>query len=353
MDEATMAKVQQFAERALAEAAASAGLALARLGDRLGLWQAMVGAGPLTPAELAERTGTAERYLREWLACQAAGGYVTYDPATQSFTLPEEVAAVLAVEDSPAYGAYMLSLLGALWKDEEALAEAFRSGAGIGWQQHHPDLYGESAECGARQLYRDQLLPSWIPALDGVAAQLQQGARVADVGCGSGVATMLLARAYPRSSFWGFDIHDVAIARARKAAAQAGVSDRVSFEVASATAFPGRYDLVCFLDALHDLGDPVGALAQVRRALTDGGTVLVVEPRAPDRLEENLTPLGRLFYAFSTGWCVPSGLSEPPGLGLGNQAGPTRLRGLLAEAGFGHVRLAVEAPFNLVFEVRP
>jgi SAM-dependent methyltransferase len=353
MDEATMAKVQQVAERALAEAAATAGLALARVGDRLGLWQAMAGAGALTPAELAERTGTTERYLREWLACQAAGGHVTYDPATQSFTLPDEVAAVLAVEDSPAYGAYMLSLLGALWKDEEALAEAFRSGAGIGWQQHHPDLYGESAECGARQLYRDQLLPSWIPALDGVVARLQHGARVADVGCASGVATILIAQAYPRSSFWGFDTHDVAIARARKAAAQAGLSDRVAFEVASAAAFPGRYDLVCFLDALHDLGDPVGALAHARRALTHGGTVLVVEPRAPDRLEENLTPLARLFYAFSTGWCVPSGLSEPPGLGLGNQAGPARLRELLAEAGFGHVRLAVEAPFNLVFEVRP
>jgi SAM-dependent methyltransferase len=353
MDEATMVRVQQFAERALAEAAATAALALARLGDRLGLWQAMAGAGPLTPAELAERTGTTERYVREWLACQAAGGYVTYDPATQTFTLPEEVAAVLAVEDSPAYGAHMLSLLGALWKDEEALAEAFRTGAGIGWHQHHPDLYGERAERGAWQLYGSQLVASWIPALDGVAARLEEGARVADVGCGSGVATILLAQAYPRSSFWGFDTHDVAIARARKAAAQAGLSDRLTFEVASAAAFPGHFDLVCFLDALHDLGDPVGALVYTRQALSDGGTVLVVEPRAPDRLEDNLTPLGRLFYAFSTGWCVPSGLVEPPGLALGNQAGPSRLRQLLAEAGFGHVRFAVEAPFNLVFEVRP
>jgi SAM-dependent methyltransferase len=353
MDESTMAKVQQFAERALAEAAAAAGLALARVGDRLGLWQAMAGAGPLTPAELAERTGTAERYVREWLACQAAGGSVTYDPATQTFTLPEEVAAVLAIEESPAYGAYMLSLLGALWKDEEALAEAFRSGRGIAWHQHHPDLYGESAERGAWQLYGSQLVASWIPALDGVAAQLEEGARVADVGGGSGVATMLMAQAYPRSSFWGFDTHDVAIARARKAAAQAGLSDRLSFEVVSAAAFPGRYDLICFLDALHDLGDPVGALTHARQALTDGGTVLVVEPRAPDRLEDNLTPLARLFYAFSTGWCVPAGLSEPPGLGLGNQAGPARLHELLAEGGFGHVRFAVEAPFNFAFEVRP
>jgi SAM-dependent methyltransferase len=353
MDEAMMAKVQQFAERALGEAAATAGLALARVGDRLGLWQAMAGAGPLTPAELAVRTGTAERYVREWLACQAAGGYVTYNPATHTFALPEEVAAVLAIQDSPAYGAYMPSLLGALWKDEEALTEAFRTGRGIGWHQHHPDLYGESAERGARQLYRDQLLPLWIPALDGVAARLQQGASVADVGCGSGVATILMAQAYPRSTFAGFDTHDVAIARARKAAAQAGLSDRVAFEVASATAFPGRYDLVCFLDALHDLGDPVGALTHARRALTDGGTVLVVEPRAPDRLEDNLTPLGRLFYAFSTGWCVPSGLSEPPALGLGNQVGQVRLRELVAEAGFGHIRLAVDAPFNFVFEIRP
>jgi SAM-dependent methyltransferase len=339
MDESTMAKVQQFAERALAEAAAAAGLALARVGDRLGLWQAMAGAGPLTPAELAERTGTAERYVREWLACQAAGGSVTYDPATQTFTLPEEVAAVLAIEESPAYGAYMLSLLGALWKDEEALAEAFRSGRGIAWHQHHPDLYGESAERGAWQLYGSQLVASWIPALDGVAAQLEEGARVADVGCGSGVATMLMAQAYPRSTFWGFDTHDVAIARARKAAAQAGLSDRLSFEVVSAAAFPGRYDLICFLDALHDLGDPVGALTHARQALTDGGTVLVVEPRAPDRLEDNLTPLARL--------------SEPPGLGLGNQAGPARLHELLAEGGFGHVRFAVEGPFNFAFEVRP
>jgi hypothetical protein len=235
MDEAMMARVQQFAERALGEAAATAGLALARVGDRLGLWQAMAGAGPLTPAELAVRTGTAERYVREWLACQAAGGYVTYNPAAGTFALPEEVAAVLAIQDSPAYGAYLLSLLGALWKDEEALTEAFRTGRGIGWQQHHPDLYGESAERGARQLYRDQLLPLWIPALDGVAARLQQGASVADVGCGSGVATILMAQAYPRSTFAGVDTHDVAIARARKAAAQAGLSDRVAFEVASAT----------------------------------------------------------------------------------------------------------------------
>jgi SAM-dependent methyltransferase len=353
MDEATMTRVQQFAERALGEAAATAGLALARVGDRLGLWQAMAGAGPLTPAELAERTGTAERYLREWLACQAAGGYVTYDPATGTFTLPEEVAAVLAIQDSPAYGAYLLSLLGALWKDEEALAEAFRTGAGIAWYQHHPDLYGEGAERGARQLYGGQLMASWIPALDGVAARLEEGARVADVGCGSGVATILMAQAYPRSTFAGFDTHEVAVARARKAAAKAGVSNRVSFEVAPAAAFAGRYELVCFLDALHDLGDPVGALVHARRALTEGGTVLVAEPRAPDRLEDNLTPLGRLFYAFSTGWCVPSGLVEPPALALGNQVGQVRLRELVAEAGFGHVRLAVDAPFNLVFEVRP
>lgn len=175
---------------------------------------------------------------------------------------------------------------------------------------------------------------------------------MADVGCGSGVATMLLAQAYPRSTFWGFDTHDVAIARARKATAQAGLSDRVTFQVASAAAFPGHYDLICFLDVLHDLGDPVGALVQARRALAAGGTVLVVEPRAPDRLEDNLTPLGRLFYALSTGWCLPSGLSEPPGLGLGNQAGPARLRELLTEAGFGHIRSVVDAPFNFVFEVR-
>jgi len=352
MDEATMAKVQQFAERALAEAAATAGLALARVGDRLGLWQAMAGAGPLTPAELAERTGTAERYLREWLACQAAGGYVTYDPATRTFTLPDEVAAVLAVEDSPAYGTGTLPLLAALWKDEAALAEAFRSGAGIGWDQHDPDLY-EALERLGRPMVRDQLLPSWIPALDGVAARLEQGAAVAEVVCRSGTATILLAQAYPRSTFHGFDTHDAAIARARKAAAQAGVGNRVTFEVASATAFPDRYDLVCFLDTLHELGDPVGAATHARQALTDGGMVLVVEPRAPDRLEDDLTPLGRLFYASSTALCLPSGLSEPPGLGLGNQVGEARLRELLAQAGFGNVRLAVDAPFNLVFEVRP
>jgi SAM-dependent methyltransferase len=352
MDEATMAKVQQFAERALAEAAASAGLALARLGDRLGLWQAMAGAGPLTSTELAERTGTAERYLREWLACQAAGGYVTYDPATQTFTLPDEVAAVLAIEDSPVYGGGIVQTLGVLWKEEAALAEAFRSGVGIGWHQHDPDLY-EGQDRTGQPLLRDQLLASWIPALDDVAPRLEEGARVAEVVCRFGTAAILLAQAYPRSTFWGFDTHDVAVARARKAAAEAGLSDRVTFEVASATAFPGRYDLVCFLNTVHDLGDPVGALAHARQALSDGGTVLVVEPRAPDRLEDNLTPVGRLFYAASTGWCLPSGLSEPPALGLGNQVGEARLRELVAEAGFGQVRLAVDAPFNLVFEVRP
>ncbi|HEV8648909.1 MAG TPA: methyltransferase domain-containing protein [Actinomycetes bacterium] len=352
MDEATMVKVQQFAERALAEAAASAGLALARVGDRLGLWQTMAGAGPLTPAELAERTGTAERYVREWLACQAAGGYVAYDRAAGTFTLPEEVAAVLAVEDSPVYGGGIVQSLAVLWKEEAALAEAFRSGAGIGWDQHDPDLY-EAQERMGRPLLRDQLVASWIASLEGVAARLQQGASVAEVVCRSGTATILMAQAYPRSTFYGFDTHDVAVARARKAAAQAGVSDRATFEVASATAFSGRYDLVCFFNTLHDLGDPVGALAHARQALSDAGTVLVVEPRAPDRLEDNLTPLGRLFYAASTGWCLPSGMSEPPGLGLGNQVGEARLRELLAEAGFGHVRLAGDAPFHLVFEVRP
>jgi SAM-dependent methyltransferase len=351
MDETSVAKVQQFAERALAEAAATAGLALARVGDRLGLWQAMAGAGPLTPAELAERTGTAERYVREWLACQAAGGYVTYDPATGTFTLPEEVAAVLAVEDSPAYGAHILPLLAVLWKDEEAVAEAFRSGRGIGWHQHHPDLL-ENAERLGRVGWRE-LVPSWIPALDGVAARLEQGAKVADLDCRGGPATILLAQAYPRSRFWGFDPDDAAIATARKAAAKAGLSDRVTFEVASATAFPGRYDLVCLLGSLHDLGDPVGALAHARQALTDGGTVLVVELRAADRLEDNLHPFARLFYASSTAVCVPAGLSEPPGLALGGLAGETRLRELLTEAGFGHVRRAVDAPIQLVLEVRP
>jgi SAM-dependent methyltransferase len=351
MDEATMQRVQQFAERALAEAAAAAAMALARVGDRLGLWQAMAGAGPLTSAELAERTNTAERYVREWLACQAAGGYVTYDPAARRFTLPDEVAAVFAIEDSPVYGAHMLPLLALLWKEEATLAEAFRGGTGIGWHQHAPDLV-ENAERMGRVGWRD-LVPSWIPALDGVAGRLEQGATVADVDCRGGMATILMAQAYPRSTFHGFDTDDAAIAQARKAAAKAGVSDRVIFEVAPAAAFPGRYDLICFLGSFHDLGDPVGAAVHARQALTDGGTVLLVELRAADRLEDNLNPFARLFYATSTGICVPAGLSEPPGLALGGLVGEARLGDLLAEAGFSHVRPAVEAPLNLVLEVRP
>lgn len=327
--------------------------AMVVIGDKLGLYKALAGGGPLTPKELADRTGTAERYVREWLASQAAGGYVTYDSASGNYSLSEEQAFTMANEKSPAFlpGAFQLAV--AAVKSESRIEQAFRTGEGMGWHEHDPELF-KGTERFFRPGYAANLMTSWIPSLEGVEEKLKAGARVADVGCGHGASTILMAKAFPNSTFIGFDYHGRSIEYARNAASEAGVSDRATFEVAKAKDYPGRdYDFVTFFDCLHDMGDPVGALRHVRETIADDGAVMLVEPYAGDALAENLNPVGRIYYAASTLVCTPSSLDQEVGLGLGAQAGEERLRGVAEEAGFGRFRRATETPFNLVLEARP
>jgi SAM-dependent methyltransferase len=307
---------------------------------------------PVTPAELAERTGCHERYLREWLSQQAASGYVDYDPEGRTFRLPPEHAMALADDDSPVFIPGAFQLLAAIIKDEPHIAERFRSGEGMGWHEHDHDLF-EGTERFFRPGYLANLTASWLPSLDGVVAKLEAGVRVADIGCGHGASTILMAQAYPRSTFVGSDYHEGSVEAAQRAAERAGVADRVRFEVAPAKAFGGGpYDLICIFDALHDMGDPVGAARHVRSQLAEDGTWMVVEPFAGDRLEDNLNPVGRVFYAGSTMLCTPASLSQEVGLALGAQAGEKRLAEVLREGGFSRVRRAAETPFNLVLEAR-
>jgi SAM-dependent methyltransferase len=345
-------KLHEFVMKAVGEMGAAMNAALIVIGDKLGLYKAMAGAGPLTSAELAAKTGTTERYVREWLAAQAAGGLVAYDAATQKYTLPPEQAFALADEMSPVFlpGAYYI--ISACMKDEAKIADAFRNGNGVGWHEHDACLFF-GTERFFRPNYRAHLIDEWIPALDGVEAKLKAGAKVADVGCGLGTSTILMAQAYPKSTFSGFDYHPESIEMAREAAKKAGVSGRVNFEVAKAKDYPGReYDFVAFFDCLHDMGDPVGAARHVRETLAPGGAWMIVEPFANDKLEDNLNPIGRIFYAASTMLCTPASLSQEVGLGLGAQAGEGRLANVLRSAGFGSVRRAAETPFNIVLEAR-
>jgi SAM-dependent methyltransferase len=347
------AKVGAFVGQVLGELGATLNAALVVIGDKLGLYQAMAGAGPLTPAELAERTETSERYVREWLNAQAAGGYVEYDPEERRYTLPDEHAIALADESSPYFMPGAFQLMTASVADEPHITEAFRSGAGVGWHEHNHGVF-EGCERFFRPGYAAHLISSWIPALDGVEAKLRQGASVADVGCGHGASTLLMAEAFPASRFVGFDYHDESIARARERAEEAGLSDRVRFEVAPAAGYPGGgYDLVCTFDCLHDMGDPVGAARHVLQSLDRDGTWLIVEPFANDRVEDNLNPVGRVYYAASTLLCTPASLSQEVGLALGAQAGESRLRDVVTSGGFTRFRRAAETPFNLVLEARP
>ena len=346
------AKLEKFMGQALGELGAGMNAALVIIGDKLGLYKAMAGAGPMSSTELAQRTGTNERYVREWLNAQAAGGFVTYDAATARFTLPDEQAFALAVEDSPAYlpGAYQI--IAAVLKDEPHITEAFRTGAGVGWHEHCADLF-QGTERFFRPSYASNLISGWIPALDGVEAKLLAGAKVADVGCGHGASTILMTKAYPKSQFVGFDYHAPSIEHAWKAAEKAGVQDRVGFQVAWAKGFPGKnYDLVAFFDCLHDMGDPAGAAVHVRQSLAPGGTWMIVEPFAHDRVEENLNPVGRVFYSASTMICTPASRAQEVGLALGAQAGEKRLRDVVMQGGFKSFRRATETPFNMVFEAR-
>jgi len=347
------AKLEQFMGRIVGDMGSAISAVLVVIGDQLGLYKAMAGAEPLTPAELATRTGTAERYVREWLCAQAAGGYVDYDAATGRFRLNDEQAMVFADEQSPVFAQGGFQILTSLFKDEPKITAAFRTGKGVGWHEHDPALF-VGTERFFRPNYNANLTGSWIPALEGVEQKLRSGARVADVGCGLGTSTVIMARAYPRSTFVGFDYHEPSITRARAAAAEAGVGDRTRFEVARAQDYPGTgYDLVALFDCLHDMGDPVGAAAHVRRSLAPDGTWMLVEPYAGDRVEDNLNPIGRLFYSASTMVCTPASLAQEVGLALGAQAGEKRLRDVITQAGFTRFRRATATPFNLVLEIRP
>jgi 2-polyprenyl-3-methyl-5-hydroxy-6-metoxy-1,4-benzoquinol methylase len=347
------AKLNQFMEKAVGEIGAAMNAALVVIGDKLGLYKAMAGAGPMTPEELAKKTGTSERYVREWLCAQAAGGFVTYDAASGRFTLPPEQAFALAAEDSPAFLPGAFQIISSMLRDEPKIAEAFRTGAGVGWHDHCADLF-QGTERFFRPNYSAHLIGEWIPALTGIEAKLKAGGRVADVGCGHGSSTILMARAYPKSTFTGFDYHRPSVEWASKAAQQAGVGDRAQFEQSHARDFPGKdYTLVAFFDCLHDMGDPEGAARHVREALAPDGAWMIVEPFASDRVEENLNPIGRVFYSASTMICTPASRAQEVGLALGAQAGEARLTKVLRAAGFTRVRRAAQTPFNLILEARP
>ena len=343
-------KVEAFLGQFVTDLGATGAAGQVVIGHRLGLYGSLA-EGPATAEEFAERTGCARRYLTEWLHGQAAGGYVSYEPATERFSLTEEQAFCLADPNGPNLPAAFLTVLGYL-RAEPQITEAFRSGEGFGWHRHDEDVF-VGVDAFFRPGYVAALVPEWIPALEGVEAKLIAGGRVADLGCGLGSTSLLMAQAFPRSTVVGSDYHGESIDLARKNAAEAGVSDRVTFEVATAQGFSGTgYDLVTMFDALHDMGDPVGAARQIHDALAPDGTWLLVEPFASDRVEENLNPVGRLYYAGSTFLCVPNGLSQTGGSALGAQAGEASVREVVAQAGFTHFLRAAETPFNLVFEIR-
>ena len=346
-------KLNEFVFRAVDEVGATLGAALVVMGDKLGLYRALAGVGSLTPVELARRTGVSERYVREWLNAQAAGGYVEYDPVGGGYTLPPEQTVALTDEQSPAYlpGFFQIALGTVI--DSPRITEAARSGEGVGWHEHNHDVF-EGCERFFRPGYNAALVPEWLPALDGVVAKLEAGIKVADIGCGHGSSTILMAQAFPNSTFVGSDYHEGSIETARARADDAGVTDRVSFETAAAGTDQGDgYELVTMFDCLHDMGDPVGAARQVHRMLSPDGTWLIVEPMAGDRVEDNLNPIGRAFYGFSTFLCTPASLSQDVGLALGAQAGEARIGDVVAAGGFTRFRRAAETPFNLVFEARP
>jgi ubiquinone/menaquinone biosynthesis C-methylase UbiE len=347
-----MDKLNAFIGQFVTDLGASVHAGMVVIGEKLGLYKTLA-EHPMGSAELAARTKTDERYLREWLSSQAAGGYITYDDNTGNFSLTQEQAFTLANEDSPAYlpGAFELAL-GSL-AAVPRIAESFRTGAGMGWHEHVDGVF-HGCEKFFRPGYAANLVSTWIPALSDVKAKLEAGARVADVGCGKGASTLLLAKAFPKSRFYGFDYHDRSIEAAREYAKRDGLADRLTFEVSKAKEFPGKdYDFVAVFDCLHDMGDPIGAAAHVRRSLADDGTWMIVEPFANDRLKDNLNPVGRVYYSFSTLLCTPCSRSQDVGMCLGAQAGEARIREVVTSAGFSRFRRATETPFNIVYEARP
>jgi SAM-dependent methyltransferase len=353
------AALEELIGRVIGDAGGALILPLALLGDRLGLFSALAAAGPVTPAELAERTGLNERYLREWLLAMAAAGYVNYEaangdssPRAARYRLSPEQTEAFTNPDSPGYVAGGFQNLTAATRVLDRLTDAFRTGAGIGWHEHHPDMF-EGTERFFRPGYLANLTSSWIPSLTGVEARLTSGGRVADVGCGFAASTIIMAKAYPNSTFEGVDYHQPSIEAARARAVAAGVADRVTFRVAGAADLSGSYDLITFFDCLHDMPDPLGALRAARSATADGGSVMLVEPMSWNSVEEALNPLGKLLAGASTLICLPSGLSADPAYGLGNQVGPATTCEVAREAGFSDTRIAAATDFNLVYELRP
>jgi SAM-dependent methyltransferase len=345
-------RLDSFLTRAVGDLSAGYGGVMVSLGSKLGLYKAMWGAGPISARELAARAGCAERYVREWLNSQAAGGYVDYHAVSDTYELSREHAMVLADENSPVFIPHAWQVPASMWFDEEKAIEAFRTGTGVSWGEHDGRLF-----CGVaafyRNAYRGSLVSEWLPALDGVVQRLEAGIEVADVGCGHGHSTILMAQAFPKSRFRGFDVHAASIEEARRNAAEAGVAERVTFEVARAVDYPGTsYGLICFFDCLHDMGDPVAAARHAAKALAPEGTAMLVEPFANDRVEDNLSPVARLYYAASTTLCCAHAISEGGKLVLGAQAGEKRLAEVFRKAGLTHFRRAAETPFNLILEVR-
>ena len=346
-------KLQAFMGKMVGDMSAAISGALVIIGDKLGLYRALAEIGPATSQDLANRTGMAERYVREWLAAQAASGFVDYDAEAARFSMSPEQQMALADRDSPVYVASAFQLIASVYIDEPKIAEAFRSGTGVGWHEHHECLF-RGTEQFFRTGYRAHLVAEWLPALTGVVEKLKAGATVADIGCGAGASTIVMAKAFPNSRFHGFDYHGASIARAQEAAREAGSPPNLDFAVATAKDTPGvDYDLVACFDCLHDMGDPLGAAQRIRQMLAPDGTFMLVEPFAGDTLADNLNPVGRMYYSASTMICTPGSLAQEVGLGLGAQAGPRRLSSLLEEAGFTRVRVAAQTPFNLIIEARP
>jgi SAM-dependent methyltransferase len=345
-------KLNEFVEKVVGELAAGYGGVMTLLGYKLGLYKTMAHAGPLDSSEIAKRAGCGERYVREWLNSQAAAGYLVYHATSATYELTPEQSMVLAEENSPVFMPPAWEVAASMFFDEEKSIEAFRTGKGMAWDEHNNRLF-----CGVaafyRNGYRNSLVREWLPSLGGVEEKLRAGAKVADVGCGHGYSTILMAEAFPQSRFWGFDYHEKSIDSARSHARKIAGKDRVSFEVASAKNYPAEsFDLICFFDCLHDMGDPIGAARHARRALAEDGTVMLVEPFANDRVEENLNTVGRLYYSASTTLCCAHALSEEGGNALGAQAGETRLRSVFTKAGFGEFRRAKATPFNLILEAK-
>jgi SAM-dependent methyltransferase len=345
-------KVDALVGRLVGDLGAGVSGVLVVLGDHLGLFKAMMDGRPRSSMELAETTSLSERNVREWLAAMAAADYVTYDEAVNKFSLTPEQSMVFSMEDSPAFFGGAFEIVQSMWMDEPKVEEAFRSGRGLGWHEHSTCLF-RGTERFFRPGYNSHLVDEWIPALQGVREKLERGAEVADVGCGHGASTILMAKAFPKSRFHGFDYHGPSIESAARAAEEAGVGDRVTFRQASAKDFPpGNYDLVAMFDCLHDMGDPVGAGRHIREAMADDGTWMIVEPFAHDSLKDNLTPVGRVYYGASAMICTPASMAQEVGLGLGAQAGEMQSRKVAMDAGYSHFRRASETPFNMIFEVR-